>query len=305
MGRAGWWGAALGLGLALAALAGPRVRLTLTDGRVVEGELTSAEGGAWTIEAGGQRLTFSAAEVARVDSLDAAPRGPVDLSRFDRWRARPGDAWTVKNEADGMAAVLLPLAFRYEHRDRVEAVDAEGRPTRWERTYEAFEDKRLDAPLALRGRPITIAREGSGFTFAGKGGWPLPEFLRERLDEELNESLPYSPHAWRPPGPVAPGAEWPLAAEAVGFLLGKSTLADFQLEGALAGLEGVAEREGTPWAAVRFLIRGKLGAAETELRMVVRAPLDGSSCAREEEATMRAGAQTRVDWKIVRRPGPP
>lgn len=275
---------------------------SLTRRRKLSGPLDGSSP-AWVEE----EVTDSTVERTEVELLPkagspAAAPAPVDLARFDRWRARVGEAYTVSNQADGMAAVLMPLAFRWAFTDTVAEVDGNGRPCRWERTYQAFEDKRLDARLDLLERPIAVAREATRFTFAGKG-WALPEFLRERLDEELNESLPYSPDAWRPEGRVSVGSEWPLSPEAVGWLLGRSTMADFQLASASAQLEGTSQRDGRAWAAVRFLIRGKLpGETETELRMVVRAPLDGGSCAREEEAAMRAGKHTRVDWKIVRQP---
>lgn len=301
---------ALVLGLGGAALATPRARLTLQDGSVVEGELESFEGGVYTLTIAGRSLTFAEREVSRIEVLGAAAAEPprrTDLAAFDRHRVHPRDRWQVQTKAGGEVQGLTGLSYEYTFEEQVLEADGEGRPARRERTYQVFRDSRLQGQLPLEGRALLLQRDpGSGKTLpSGKEGWELPAFLRERLEEELNEAASYSPDAWRPAGPVLPGEEWELPRAAVGFLLGRE-IAEAFAGRAVARFEGLEERPEGVWASVVFTVQGKWTLegqeVELELKSTVRAPLDGRTSAREEQASMRAGPQTRVEWTWTRTP---
>lgn len=263
------------LGLAGTALAAPRLRLTLEDGGVVEGELARFEAGTYSLTVGGRTLTYAEGRVRRVELLEeAAPAAPFDLSRLGRYRPRPGDRWRAgrtRREQDQETSCVYV--------ERIEAVDEDGRVVARVRTYEALDG----VPVACG--EVRITRRAGVLERA----WADPTRVEPALDARLKQELgggaaPDAEADWRPGRPVRVGESWKVAAGEL--LLAVPELRGGQLERSQGTLRRVYEQGGTPWAEsqVELSARGE-GGAEIELTLTLRGPLGGGSSAWEEEAS--------------------
>lgn len=308
---------ALTLLLALPALAAPRVRLSLSDGGVVEGELAAFEDGVYTVTVAGQRLELREADVARVEFVSAAdPKAArdgqaaepaaQDLSKFFAHRPRSGARVEARESRD------LQVGERRQRQviewvDQVQESERSGRLVRFVRTYRQFDiDDRPAAPL---GAPIAIRLRGATWDLQTREG-AVPQALRDHLDG-LRQAAPFDQGSWRPGRAVRPGERWDLSPEAIGLLVGEeqaSGLDDVLGKGTLIGV--AHDGEGRQVATVSFEVTGRcrtlggldMGGAPFRALIRWRGPLDGSTPDLEEEVELTVGDDLRAVASVVQRP---